>query len=81
MNIKKIMLWTLSIIFIIGVCALWAGVFWVLAWLVDHTIDSATVNYTAFVLVGMGLFLLLFLFVVVTNLWARHDTNKFKVKI
>ena len=78
---KKVMLWALTVIFIIGVAAMWAGVFWVLAWLVDHTVDSATVNYTAFVLIGIGLFLLLFLFIVVTNLWARHETKKFKIKI
>ena len=78
---KKVMLWALATIFIIGIGALWGGIFWVLAWLVDHTIDSATVSYTAFVLVGIGLFLLLFLFVVVINLLARQETNKFKIKI
>lgn len=54
---KKLIIWILAALFFVGIGALYGGIGWCVAWILEAGLGVA-VNYNVFVWVGVGIFLL-----------------------
>jgi hypothetical protein len=73
----KILIWVLLIPFIAGLSALYGGIGWVVAWVLDKGLD-VNVNYSIFVWVGVGIFLLKAIPFIIVKLYASRLEKKFE---
>lgn len=72
----KILISGLGMLFILGLGALYGGVAWVIAWILDKGLD-VNVNYTIFVWVGIAIYLLKLIPVIIAGSIARKQQKKF----
>lgn len=69
----------LGILIFVGVGALYAGIGWGIAWILEVAL-SVDVNYTIFVLVALGLFLLKASIGIFSNLYFHKKEREFDKK-
>lgn len=73
---KNIIIGFLAVVFLAGVAAIYGGIAWGIAWLIE-TLFSLGVNYTIFVSVGLGLFVLTIIPYVIFGLIAKKQKDAF----
>lgn len=73
--LRKITMWFLAAILIVGVAAIYGGIAWGIAWLLE-TIFSLAVNYTIFVSIGLGLFVLTVIPYILFVMIAKKQTDE-----
>jgi hypothetical protein len=71
----KIIVWTLIALLFVGVGSLYAGLGWVVAWILDKGL-SVNVNYEIFVWVGVGIFLIKAIPYILIKLWISQKTRQ-----
>jgi hypothetical protein len=72
----KILIYALSILFLAGVGALYGGIGWVIAWVLDKGLD-VNVNYSIFVWVGVGIFIVKVIPLMIVRAIAAREQKKF----
>lgn len=74
--IKNIIMWVLAIVFLAGVAAIYGGIGWGIAWLLE-TIFNLEVNYTIFILIGLGMFVLTVIPYIIFGIIAKKQNEAF----
>lgn len=78
--LRNVILWVLIIVFLAGIAAIYGGIGWVIAWILDAGLD-VNVNYSVFVLVGIGLFILTVIPYIAIRMYAKKKLNEFDAEI
>jgi multidrug transporter EmrE-like cation transporter len=73
----RILIYLLLILFIAGTAALYGGVGWCIAWVLDKGLD-VNVNYSIFIWVGVGIFFLKAIPFFIFKTYASKVEKEFK---
>lgn len=74
--LRKMFMWILVAVLIVEVAAIYGGIAWGIAWLLE-AIFSLAVNYTIFVSVGIGLFVLTVIPYVLFGMYVKKKNDEF----